>query len=199
MVLYGVKDMSGQEQITQVTRKLARDLDAHFEDVVSIFQGPLFAYAYRMSGCRQDAEEVVQDAFIRAYHALRGYEPDRIRSLALQAWLYRICTNLTRNRRRQHTIPTTQLLEEHDSSRDHSADSISDGYERRENAEEMQLMLSDLPPKYRSAVVLHFVNQLSYPEIAAALDQPEGTVKSNVHRGLNLLRQELLGSKGETT
>jgi RNA polymerase sigma-70 factor, ECF subfamily len=71
---------TSKSETSRMQRDLARDVDRHFEAVVVAYQQPLFAYAYRMSGCRQDAEEVVQDVFVRAYRALKTYEPDRIRA-----------------------------------------------------------------------------------------------------------------------
>lgn len=67
---------------------LAADLDGSFERLVLVFQDRLFGFAFRLSGRREDAEEIAQDAFVRAYRALSTYPPDRIRAIALRAWLY---------------------------------------------------------------------------------------------------------------
>jgi RNA polymerase sigma-70 factor (ECF subfamily) len=184
------------ETITGLTRDLARDLDHHFEDLVLAFQGGLYAYAFRMSGCAQDAEELVQDVFIRAYRALRTYEPDRIRSLALRAWLYRICLNLLRNRGKRKGMHSEVLDEERHERNDGDHDPTASAVARDETAGETQRLVATLPGKYRSAVLLRFAGELSYPEMAHALAQPEGTVKSNVHRGLAMLRQSMEEREG---
>lgn len=192
--------MSDTEQdFFDLKHNLARDLDRYFDDLVQAFQQPLFAFAYRTTGCSQDAEEVVQDTFIRAYRGLASYERDRVRALALRAWLYRICLNLLRNRLRRHKIVTEELRPDgNHSSEDAGVDPVTEAYERRENVRELERSLSMLPARYRSAIVLRYVAQLTYPEIALATNQREGTVKSNVHRGLAMLRSDLKANGGRT-
>lgn len=187
------------ETLKDLQRGLARDLDGHFEQLVLCFQRPLFVFVHRMSGCPEDAEEVVQDAFVRAYRALTAYDGDRVRSLSMQAWLYRICLNLLRNKTKRRRVVTEQLVEDRHEGRDASPDPIAVEFQQKERSREMHQAIATLPPKYRSAVLLRYMNDLSYAEIAYALSQPEGTVKSNVHRGLGLLRQTLDGLQGETT
>src|SRR5215471_740605 len=79
---------------------LARDLDGTFESLVRAYQDRLYSFALRVTRNAQDAEEVAQDAFVRAYRALATYGEERIRALALRAWLYRITLNVARNRLR---------------------------------------------------------------------------------------------------
>src|ERR687883_333910 len=76
---------------------VAVDLDGHFEQLVLHYQGRLYGFALRLIGDPADAEECVQDAFVRAYRALRRYPSERRRALRLQAWLYRITLNVVRN------------------------------------------------------------------------------------------------------
>jgi RNA polymerase sigma-70 factor (ECF subfamily) len=178
--------MTTKDETTHLTRELARDLDRCFDDLVQAYQRPLFAYAYRMMNSAQDAEEVVQDVFIRAYRALSEYEPDRIRSMALSPWLYRICVNQVRNKHRRAQVLTDSLPDE--MGMPHEAESTEHGYERQETKDELHALMAYLPPVYRTAILLRFMNDLSYLEMAQVLDQPEGTVKSNVHRGLSRLR-----------
>src|SRR5918911_1460427 len=77
---------------------LAVDVDGHFEQLVLHYQDRLYGFALRLIGDPADAEECVQDAFVRAYRALRRYPSERRRALRLQAWLYRITLNVVRNR-----------------------------------------------------------------------------------------------------
>lgn len=188
-----------QERLSALRCNLAHDLDSHFEQLVNDFQQPLFVFAYGFSGCSQDAEDVVQDSFVRAYRALRGYENDRIRSMALQAWLYRICLNLLRNRVRKRRPHTVQLEGNgHMPIEPTAANPIADEYERVEQISEIRSHLSRLPDRYRSAVILRFVNDLSYAQISQALQQPEGTVKSHVHRGLATLEIAITEREGQS-
>src|SRR3979411_1838570 len=88
---------------------LAEDLDGHFEDFVRTYQDRIYAFALRLTGSRQDAEESTQDAFVRAHRALVGYAPERRRELHLRAWLYQIVLNVVRNRVRRHTLTVVGL------------------------------------------------------------------------------------------
>jgi len=88
---------------------LAADLDAAFEGMVRTFQDRLYSFAHRLCGNREDAEEVAQDAFVRAYRALKTYPAERIRALSLQAWLYRITLNVARNRWRGKRVRLVSL------------------------------------------------------------------------------------------
>src|ERR1700716_3463860 len=92
---------------------LASDLEAGFEPLVRAYGQRLFAFAYAMSGNAADAEEIAQDAFLRAHRALRRYEPERVRELSLNAWLHRIALNVFRNRLRGKRPRLVPLEAEH--------------------------------------------------------------------------------------
>src|ERR1700693_3640144 len=79
---------------------LAEDLEGCFERLVREYQDRLYSFAHRLAGNPQDAEEIAQDAFVRAYRAMKTYPPERIRALSLKAWLYQITLNVARNRMR---------------------------------------------------------------------------------------------------
>src|SRR5919202_1014627 len=81
---------------------LAADLATHFPRLVRAYQDRLFAFALRLAGNPLDAEECLQDTFVRAYRALERYPSEQILSLHIQAWLYRITLNVVRNRARRH-------------------------------------------------------------------------------------------------
>ena len=173
---------------------LADDLDASFEGLVLAHQDRVYSIALRMLGDPRDAEEAAQDALVRAYRALAGYDAARIRELRLRPWLATIVLNLCRSRlaRRPAAARTALSLDlalpgelepRLDERRGPAAVTAT-----RAAATEWADLLLTLPPAYRSAVVLRHVDGLSYPELAIALDRPEGTVKAQVHRGLALLR-----------
>lgn len=172
--------------------RLADGLDAAFEPLVLAYQQRLYAFALRLVGRREDAEEIVQDAFVRAYRALAGYPAERIRALALRAWLFQITLNVARNRRRASRPDTASL--DSDAARD-ALDLPGDEREwpeaqsaRAEARRELAALLLTLPPRYRAVVILRHVEGLGYAEIAQVTGQPVGTVKANVHRGVRLLR-----------
>lgn len=170
--------------------RLAADLDGTFEALVLEFQRPVFRFAYRYCGNAQDAEEIAQDAFVRAYAALRDYEPERIAALHLSPWLLTITVNLARNRARGR-LPDLVALDGAEAiaaAADERPEQIG---ERRELGDLLATALLELPPRYRSAVILRYVLGYGYDEMAQVLGRSPGTVKSQVHRGVLLLRDRL--------
>ena len=157
-----------------------------FERMVHEHQHRIYALGYALTGNRMDAEEVAQDTFFRAYRALITYPADRVRDLKQRAWLHQIAVNVVRNR---HRGLKPRLVELNGSEPDHGVGPEEDVI-RRSEIDELAARVACLPPRYREAVVLRHVQDLSYAEVADALGQPVGTVKANVHRGLKLLRGE---------
>jgi RNA polymerase sigma-70 factor (ECF subfamily) len=155
-----------------------------FERMVNEHQDRVFAFSLALTGNRHDAEEVAQDTFMRAYRALCSYPPDRIRELKQKPWLHRIALNVVRNRARG---ARPRLVELNGSEPDHAI-GPEDGALLKMEMDALAERVAGLPVRYREAVVLRHVQELSYQEAADALGQPVGTVKANVHRGLKLLR-----------
>jgi RNA polymerase sigma-70 factor (ECF subfamily) len=174
---------------TRLTRELATNLDGSFEALVRAHQDRLFTIAHRTGGDRHDAEELVQDCFVRAYRALATYPPARIRELRLRGWLTTILLNAGRNRARVRRVPTTELAFEP------GTEPAVDPLTRRDERETWARLLAGLSPAQRTAVVLRHVDGLSYAEIAEVTGRPEGTVKAHVHRGLTALRTALLAAE----
>ena len=157
-----------------------------FERLVLDHQDRIFALSLALTGNRHDAEEVAQDTFLRAYRALESYSPERVRDLKQRAWLHRIAVNVVRNRVRG---AKPRLVELNGSEPDTRSGPEEDAMQRME-LDELACRVAALPARYREAVVLRCVQELSYAEAAEVLGQPIGTVKSNVHRGLRILRGE---------
>jgi RNA polymerase sigma-70 factor (ECF subfamily) len=173
--------------------ELARDLDGSFERLVREYQDRLFSFACRLTGRPEDAEEVTQDAFVRSYRALRSYPADRIRALALKAWLYRITLNTARNRLRgKH--PRFVPLETWPGEDDPGSRPDAQLARRRERAD-LATLVAGLPERYRNAIVLRYVEGLRVDEVATILKQPLGTTKSNLHRAVNALRDAITQSR----
>jgi RNA polymerase sigma factor (sigma-70 family) len=176
-----------------LARRLARDVDAGFPALVAEHRDRLYTIALRLLGERRDAEEVAQDALVRAYRAMHGYPRERIEALKLRPWLASIAVNLARNRRRRHDDrqPPSPLEPMLDAGFDPPADgrgAPATAADRRETQRELAAALLRLTPAVRSAIVLRHVDGLSVAEAAEALGRPEGTVKAQVHRGLRELR-----------
>jgi RNA polymerase sigma-70 factor, ECF subfamily len=173
----------------QLAARLAANVDASFEALVTAHQDRLFTIAFRTGGDRHDAEELVQDCFVRAYRALATYPPARIRELRLRGWLTTILLNAGRNRARVRRVSTTELTFEP------GAEPVADPLARRDDRDAWARLLAALTPAQRTAVVLRHVDGMSYAEIAETTGRPEGTVKAHVHRGLAALRTALLAAE----
>jgi len=172
---------------------LTTDLDGTFEALVLAHQDRLYSIALRMLGNPADAEEAAQDAFVRAYRALAGYDRERIADLRLRSWLATILLNLCRSKRSRTTAERSTLsldlgLPVGTEPTTAAGTGPATVLERRASGEAWANLLLTLPPAQREAVVLRHVDGLSYPDLALALGKPEGTVKAQVHRGLAQLR-----------
>src|SRR5712691_11400275 len=88
---------------------LAEDLESYFEQLMQTYQHRLYAFALRQVGNAQDAEDIVQETFLRAYHALKNYPASRIRTLQLRQWLYKITLNVFRNAVRRPELEAASL------------------------------------------------------------------------------------------
>lgn len=177
---------------------LASDLVSGFPTLVAHQRDLVYGVARRWSRGVEDAEDLTQEAFLRAYKALLGYSPGRISELHLRGWLARITLNLARNRARAvERRPATGDLAEMPEPVDDRALAPDQVAERRESREMWRRLLATLPPDQRAAVELRHVEGLSYPELAEALARPLGTVKSDVHRGLERLRRAYEGIQAD--
>ena len=174
---------------TKLRRRLAADLDRAFPEFMAEMQGAVFNGARRWVRGQQDAEDVTQEVFVRAYRALQSYSADRVETLRLRPWLFAITVNLCRNHARTRSRRPQQVaLGRTDTEATEATDLAALA---SLETDEWRERLSRLPARQRDAIVLRHVVGLSYEEIGEVLDRPPGTVKSDVHRGLNRLRKLL--------
>lgn len=173
---------------TECPAALAADVMTAFPSLVAHHRDLVYGVARRWTPAREDAEDLTQETFIRAYRALVGYPPERRAALRVRGWLASITLNLARNKARSRKPETADLAsvaeppDELEAGPERSA-------ERRESAQRWRRLLATLPRNQRMAVELRHVEAFSYPEIAQALAKPVGTVKSDVHRGVQRLRR----------
>ena len=182
-------ETDGTLPVDPLAVRLARDLDGTFEAVVIAHADLVYGLALRSTRDPAAAEDLAQDAFVRAYRALAGYPPQRIRGLHLRPWLTRVTINLARNRARDRLArPSQAPLDEAHLDVADAAPRPEEAVLRRESAVAWRARLEALPRHYGLAVELRHVHGLSYAEMAEALQRPVNTVKVHVHRGLALLR-----------
>lgn len=181
---------------------LAADLDGNFERLVHEYQDRLFGFALRLTRSRPDAEEIAQDAFVRAYRGLKRYGVERVRGIALRAWLYQITLNVARNRRRKKRVLLVGLDDSGlgDGAAADAGERPDRRYEEARERADLASLVAGLPKRYRAPLVLRYVEGLKIEEVAQVLRQPVGTIKSNLHRAINQLRQAISRSrrKGES-
>jgi RNA polymerase sigma-70 factor (ECF subfamily) len=170
--------------------------EREIEALMEAYQHTVYGFALRLAGNPQDAEEIAQDTFVRAYRALPGYDDEQRRTLKTRPWLLQIALNVFRNRVRTRRVPTQPLESDDEDSTPVQLE--GDWRERPEVAlesrEQQRLLaghLAALPLHFRAAVVLRHIEGLGYAEIGEVLGKPVGTVKAHVHRGTRLLRAAL--------
>ena len=172
-----------------------REEIAHYEAIVQRYARHVYNIAYRMAGNEADAGDLVQEAFLRVYRALRRVEPDA----PLERWLYRIVSNLhidllrKRPRTRVESLDAPVETARGEVSREiadleSSPEAILD---REQLDAAIQRALGTLPQELRLVVVLSDIEGLAYEEIATMLRIPLGTVKSRLHRARQTLQQRL--------
>jgi RNA polymerase sigma factor (sigma-70 family) len=170
-----------------------------FERLIERYESPLFSYAHGILQSAPDAQEVVQDALVRAHRALcRQYDESKCAALALRPWLFRAVRNLCLNKRRSKSRLLEQPLESFDDNR--MGPFVKAGgseLERREEVDLLRRALSRLPVEARELIVLRFVEEMSYAEIAKTVGMTEAALRGKVFRALKLLR-EALEKKGVT-
>lgn len=174
---------------------LARKGDSRaFAELVNLYADKLYQLAFRLTGNRQEAEDVVQETFLRVYKHLDRYDE----KLKFSTWIYRIASNLCidRLRKRRNVYSLDAQSAEHE---DLDGYSMLPGDERTPESEvllsETQEMvhraIESLPLKYKSVVVLRYLQDLSLQEIAEVLDMPVTTVKTRVHRAREYMRRKI--------
>jgi RNA polymerase sigma factor (sigma-70 family) len=171
-----------------IVAALTEDLDTGFVALFDGYRNVVFSAALRLCGRWADAEDLTAEAFLRAYRALAGYEPQRIATLQPRPWLMTILANLWRNTARSAARhPPPAPLEAAPEVVD-PAEPTERVAERSETGRELAALLGLLTEEQRLAVVLRHVADLPIAEIATVLGTPEGTVKSHISRGLKRLR-----------
>lgn len=164
----------------EIKRAMTRDLDVGFTKLVRRFQPDIYAGARRLTTGPEDGADVAQDTFLRAYRALQGYSEERIAALMIGPWLWTITLNLCRSRWKQpKAVPLPQHIEPSQVDPETADDRA------------WQQRLAHLNEAQRTAVVLRHVLDLSIRDIADATQRPEGTVKSDIARGLERLKKTM--------
>jgi len=188
--------VSEPEPSTEARRIAAEARDrVRFEEEALALADQIYRVARRLVGSREEAEDLVQETYARAFRSWRSFTP----GTNMRAWLFGILTNLNLDRgRRIQRTPDMQPLEESDYflanklasaageevlEQEHVVDRLSQ--------DSIVTALSEIPPQFRDAVVLVDIGDFTYADAAQILDVPIGTVMSRLHRGRRALKQHL--------
>ncbi|ANF98349.1 RNA polymerase sigma factor SigW [Paenibacillus bovis] len=165
-----------------------------FAEIVDLYKDKIFHLGYRMLSNRHEAEDVVQETFLRVYKSLDRYDPKQ----KFSTWIYRIATNLCidRLRKRKPSFSLDAELNDQDSTDGYA---LIPGDERTPESEYLltetqQLIhqaIDSLPDKYKTVMILRYLQELSLQEISDVMDMPVTTIKTRVHRGREFLRKKL--------
>jgi RNA polymerase sigma-70 factor (ECF subfamily) len=186
--------MTPTEENQIVERVLQGEREA-FAAMVDAYKEAIFNLAFRMTASYQDADDLSQETFIRAYRNLRQFDPRK----RFFTWLYTIGLNLIRNHLKKHRREREMSRE--NAARSSSEAEIDQGAQPERDmmqAQEMSRLetcLQKLPANLREAVVLRFYQNLSFEEITTISDASLSTVKMRVYRSLDQLKQMMEGKK----
>ena len=183
------KVASTDEELVSLSQK--GDADS-FNQLILRWERPIYALAYRVIGREEDARDVCQEAFLRAYRALPGFKGEA----KFSSWLYRITLNLCRDWiRKQRRAPVSQLPEDADlaeiAASSGPSESIEDLAARRELTAVVEEAMTLLPSEQRTAIILKEYHGMTFQEIADLQGCPLSTVKTRLYQGLSVLRRHL--------
>ena len=174
-----------------VSRSRGGDIES-FNQLILRWERPIYAFAYRVIGREEDARDVCQDTFLRAFRSLPGFRGQA----KFSSWLYQIAMNLCRDwMRRQRRAPTVQMAEGADpaelAAEGGPVESIEDLVARREISAVVEEAMALLPEEQRTAIVLKEYHGMTFQEIATLQGCPLSTVKTRLYQGLTVLRRLL--------
>ena len=176
-------DQDQEQEI--IGRVLGGDRSA-FAGLVEKYQGPIFNLAYRMTGTREDADDLTQETFIRAYQNLRRFDQTK----KFFTWLYTIGINVIRNNLKKNVRDISHLaaagssLEQQQINGEGEGDVLSDDRMIR-----LEQVIRKLPVDLREAIILKFVQDLTFEEVAKITGDSVSAVKMRIYRGLEKMRQ----------
>ena len=172
---------------------LSGDVNA-YEQLVKANEKNVYNLAFKMTGSEQDAMDISQDAFLKAYINLPGFNGTSKFSVWLYRLTYNLCIDFLRKKKRECTVPAEY---ENDSGQtvpvqqEDSSPGIEDAVIKTEQYREVMQAINMLPEKYRGILLMHCIDDMKYSDIARALDINEGTVKSRLSRARRLLAEKL--------
>jgi len=185
------EDYSGcsDNELVAIIRKENPD---QYKEIIDRYQGKLFAYLYRLIGEKEEAEDLLQDVFIKAYKNLNSYDIER----KFSSWIYRIAHNEAVNHIKRKSLKKFIYWDNITSTKDKmetssAEESADNAWIRKETNKEVGDAIKKLPLKYRQVLVLRYYSDKSYEEISEILGKPVNTVGTLIKRAKTKLSGEL--------
>ena len=188
-------DNSKKELTDSELVEIVRNLDQErYSEIIERYQGKLFAYIYRLMGSYNEAQDLLQDVFIKVYRNLQSYDSTR----KFSSWIYRIAHNEAVNYIKRKTLKRFIPWEDIASTKDKlemvsSEERADNAWLRKEVREEVNLGMDRLPLKYKQVLALRYYSDKSYEEISEILGKPINTVGTLISRAKKKLSEELKG------
>ena len=187
------------EKDVRVISRARRGEESAFAELLRRYRAPVFNLCLRMLKNRDDAEDVAQDVFIKVFGMLERYDE----RYAFRSWVFKIAANqcidfIRKNRVKMQSLdePVRYDGEEIERQFPDENPNPEEDFETREIGALLLAITDELPPHYRSMIVLRHQEQLSYEEIAQVLDLPLGTVKARIHRARAMMKDKLKRRRG---
>ena len=185
-----------ENEINQIIKQVKKGNKDAFGVIIDAYERRIYQHCYRLLGSFHDAEEVTQEAFVKAYTKIHTFKNKQ----KFSPWIYRIATNTAvdwmRKKKPLYILDQPIAVGENITYLDHvknTSETPEETIEQKENQDEMQQFLLQLPSKYRVVLVLRYMDELSIKEMSEVLDLPIGTIKTQLHRGIEALRELMHG------
>lgn len=188
-----------QERLSDVIERAQRRDPAAFEELINAYSHRLYGFLYRLCGHRDDADDLLQEVFVRLVRMIGSYEHDG----RFESWLFRIAVNLARDRIRRARKSPIALAGEPDDRETEPWDGPGDtqppdaAMELADQVDRLQWALAQLGQPEREVIMLRHFSDMSFKEIAELMGTPLGTALARAHRGLRHLRKIMEGASND--
>lgn len=190
-----IRTSASKDQIlsdNELIELIRQENHERYSEIIERYQGKLFAYLYRLIGNRDEAEDLLQDVFIKAYKNLHSYDVER----KFSSWIYRIAHNEAVNYIKRKYLKRFISWEDISSTKDKlesqsTEDGADDAWVRKESIKEVDDAIRRLPIKYKQVLLLRYFSDKSYEEIGEILGKPVNTVGTLINRAKKSLAEEM--------
>ncbi|MFZ5968217.1 MAG: RNA polymerase sigma factor [Bacillota bacterium] len=180
-----------KESDNEIVQRILKGDGELFGELIDRYKNAVYSLCYRMVGSQEEAKDLAQEAFIKAYHSLDKYNPE----YKFSTWILKVATNLCIDYLRKKKVQTMPIDER--LSMPYDTASAEDMYLHKQNQKEIVNAIEELPEEYKILILLYHKEGLSYQSICDTLDLPMSKVKNRLHRARSMLKERLKAVKEE--